>query len=148
MTDYRFVPRSVGTRSWRNGIMGFTLIELMIVVAVVAILAAIAYPSYQDAVRKSRRAQAKADLVELAALAERFRTVENKYTGFTLPFTQSPREAGATARYTLTATAAANTLTLTAAPTPGQDADKCGTLTINEAGAKTESGSAALSECW
>ncbi|MDW7601742.1 prepilin-type N-terminal cleavage/methylation domain-containing protein, partial [Stenotrophomonas maltophilia] len=54
---------------------GFTLIELMIVVAVVAILAAIAYPSYSEHVRKSRRAQAKADLVEYAQLAERFHTV-------------------------------------------------------------------------
>ena len=50
---------------------GFTLIELMIVVAVVAILVAIAYPSYQEQIRKSRRAQAKADLVEYAGLAER-----------------------------------------------------------------------------
>lgn len=148
MTDNRFVPRSVGARSGRNAIMGFTLIELMIVVAVVAILAAIAYPSYQDAMRKSRRAQAKADLVEYAALAERSRTVNNTYVEFDLPFTQSPRETGATARYTITATLGANTFTLTAAPTTGQDLDRCGTLTINQAGAKTESGSAALSECW
>lgn len=148
MTDYRFVPRSVGTRSGRNAIMGFTLIELMIVVAVVAILAAIAYPSYQDAMRKSRRAQAKADLVEYAALAERSRTVNNSYTEFDLPSTQSPRETGATARYTITATLGANTFTLTATPTTGQDADRCGTLTINQANAKTESGAAPLSECW
>ena len=149
MTDYRFVPRSVGTRSGRNA-MGFTLIELMIVVAVVAILAAIAYPSYQDAVRKSRRAQAKADLVELAALAERFRTANNTYAGYDLLFVQSPREAGATARYNLTPArlTGANTFTLTATPTAGQDLDRCGTLTINQAGVKTESGAAALSECW
>lgn len=128
--------------------MGFTLIELMIVVAVVAILTTIAYPAYQDAMRKSRRAQAKADLVEYAAMAERYRTVENKYTDFTLPFTQSPREAGATARYTLTANMGARTFTITATPTSGQSADRCGTLTINHAGAKTKSGAAAQSECW
>ena len=49
---------------------GFTLIELMIVVAVVGILAAIAYPSYLDSVRKSRRADAQAALTELAQKQE------------------------------------------------------------------------------
>lgn len=132
-------------------IRGFTLIELMIVVAVVAILAAIAYPSYQDQVRKSRRAQAKADLVEYAGLAERFHTTNNTYVGFTLPRTVSPREAGAAVHYNLTPAGAftnANTFTLTATPAGGQSADRCGTLSLNQAGVKTETGSAALSECW
>ena len=44
---------------------GFTLIELMIVVAIVAILASIAYPSYKDSVLKSRRAEARTALSEL-----------------------------------------------------------------------------------
>ena len=131
-------------------VRGFTLLELMIVVAVVAILAAIAYPSYQDQIRKSRRAQAKADLVEYAGLAERFHTTNNTYDGFSLPTTVSPREAGATPRYRLTPEdfTDANTFTITATPTTGQDADRCGTLSLNQAGAKTESGSADLSECW
>jgi len=42
--------------SVRNAEKGFTLIELMIVVAVIAVLAAIAYPSYQEYVIRSRRA--------------------------------------------------------------------------------------------
>ena len=151
MTEHQFVPRYGGTRPGRYAIMGFTLIELMIVVAVVAILVAIAYPSYQDALRKSRRGQAKADVVEYAALAERWRTVNNSYAGFQLPVAQSPREAGAPARYNLTPVApftAANTFTITATPVAGQALDRCGTLTINQAGVKTKSGAAALSECW
>lgn len=127
---------------------GFTLLELMIVVAVIAILAAIAVPSYQEQVRKSRRAQAKADLVELAQLAERYRTVNNAFTGFSPPFTASPRTG--TAYYTLSATVTnSNAFTITAAPqsTGGQDQDRCGTLTINHAGAKTNS-SGAYSDCW
>ena len=47
-------------------VMGFTLIELMITVAVIAVLASIAYPSYTAQVRKSKRAAAKAELVEYA----------------------------------------------------------------------------------
>ena len=66
-------------RMIRRAGAGFTLIELMIVVAVVAILAAIAVPSYQEQVRKSRRAQAKADIVEYVQMAERFFTVNNTF---------------------------------------------------------------------
>ena len=129
---------------------GFTLIELMIVVAIVAILAAIAYPSYQEQIRKSRRAQAKADLVELTQLAERFRTVNNTYVGFdgtALFFGSSPRTG--TAHYTLTMDdEAAGAFTLTATPTGAQTSDRCGTLTINQASVKTESGSADYADCW
>ncbi|MDM1284699.1 prepilin-type N-terminal cleavage/methylation domain-containing protein [Acinetobacter indicus] len=42
---------------------GFTLIELMIAVAIVAILAAIAFPSYQDSVKRTKRAEAQAELL-------------------------------------------------------------------------------------
>lgn len=114
---------------------GFTLIELMITVAVVAILAAIAYPSYQDQIRKSRRAQAKADLVELAQLAERFHTVNNTYAGWTLPFSQSPRDGMSHYGLALSDTGAAK-FTLTATPAGDQAKDKCGTLTLNQAGVK------------
>lgn len=58
---------------------GFTLVELVIVVAIVAILAAIAYPSYQDSVRETRRAEGKALLFEAAQAQERHFTVFNQY---------------------------------------------------------------------
>lgn len=44
---------------------GFTLIELMVVVAIVAIIATIAFPSYQDSIRKSNRASARAKMTEV-----------------------------------------------------------------------------------
>jgi type IV pilus assembly protein PilE len=61
---------------------GFTLIELMIVVAVVAILAAIAYPSYTWAVRKGKRAQARTAILDLLQQQERYMTQYNTYLQF------------------------------------------------------------------
>lgn len=61
---------------------GFTLIELMIVVAVIGVLAAIAYPAYKDSILKGRRAQARAALAELLQQQERYMTQNNCYLGF------------------------------------------------------------------
>jgi type IV pilus assembly protein PilE len=57
----------------------FTLIELMIAVSIISILAAIAYPSYQDSIRKSRRADAKGALLGFANAMERRFTETNSY---------------------------------------------------------------------
>ncbi len=131
-------------------VRGFTLIELMVTVAVVAILAAVAYPSYTDQVRKSRRAQAKADMVEYAQMAERSHTTNNTYANFRFSngttSIQSPREGG-TARYTISIQAAQGTFTLTAVPQGTQAKDKCGTMTVNQANVKTPSASA-VAGCW
>lgn len=137
---------------------GFTLIELMVVVGIVAILVAIAVPSYSFAVRKGKRGQAKADLVEFAQIAERYRTINNTYSGLThgtaatdeIP-PQSPRNG--TADYNITIAVDADGLgyLLSAAPVGGQTADtRCMTLTLDQAGQKGIVGGTAtdVSECW
>jgi type IV pilus assembly protein PilE len=59
---------------------GFTLIELMIVVAVASILVAIAVPTYQSQIRHSRRTDAKTALLDMAVRQEKFLTLSNTYT--------------------------------------------------------------------
>jgi len=110
---------------------GFTLIELMIVVAVVAILAAVALPAYNDYVRRSKLSEAHADLSDLRVKMEQWfqdaRTYQN--AGGT-----ACGVAMTTAKYfTITCTATATTSTITAA---GQ-ADIAGiNFTVNESNVK------------
>lgn len=146
--------------SQRKSNGGFTLIELMIVVAVVAILAAVAYPSYTESVRKSRRADAQSVLLEAAQFLERFHTENNRYdqntatppVAFALPgyLLQSPKE-GATKFYNLTVptiTLTQQGYTLTATPiTPGAQAgDRCANMTFTNTGAKGTSST--QTDCW
>lgn len=129
-----------------NKSKGFTLIELMIVVAVVGILAAVAFPSYQNYVQQTRRADAQAALMELAHHMERHYTANGSYTAATLPFSQSPRDGG-TAMYSLSLTAqTASAYTLSAEPTNGMSGDSCGTLTLDNLGRKGSGG--AVATCW
>lgn len=62
---------------------GFSLIELMIVVAIVAILGSVAYPAYTDSIVKGKRAEGRAALAELMQQQERYLTQNNCYLGFT-----------------------------------------------------------------
>ena len=55
-----------------RGTLGFTLIELMIVVVIIGIIAAIAYPSYRDYTRQARRSDAQTALLRWATLQEKF----------------------------------------------------------------------------
>ena len=127
--------------------LGFTLIELMITVVIIVILAAIAYPSYQGALIESRRSVAKGDLLRLASALERYYTTHSKYSGFILPFTQSPVD-GTSKYYDLSvAIPSAVKYTLTATPIAGsaQGSDSCGTLSYTQAEQKTASGGVG---CW
>ncbi|MDR2871328.1 MAG: prepilin-type N-terminal cleavage/methylation domain-containing protein [Xanthomonadaceae bacterium] len=133
----------------RRSVKGFTLTELLIVIAVVAVLAAVALPMYQDSTRKSRRAAVKAEMLEYVQAAERFRTTNNTFVGFALPTNFSPRERNAaTAFYQLAiGNLATASFTITATPINGQASDVCGTLTINQANVKTNS-SGDFNQCW
>jgi type IV pilus assembly protein PilE len=72
--------KGTGTMMKYNSHKGFSLIELMIVVAIVGLLAAVAYPAYQDNARKSRRSDAMIALTRAAALQEKMYMDNNSYT--------------------------------------------------------------------
>lgn len=139
----------------------FTLIELMITVAIVGILASIAYPSYQDSVMKSRRADAKGVLLGLANAMERHLTETNSYLG--AAGTQAtPANTGTPWIYSVPAetlkfygitinAATANTYTLRATPGDPQANDKCGSLTVTQTGVKGITGQSSgvtVADCW
>ncbi len=131
---------------------GFTLIELMIVVAIIAIIASIAVPSYQRYVESTRRTVAQGDLLELAQFMERRYTNGYDYreadgSAPALPFTTQPRQ-GATVfyNYGFEGNVGRAAFTLQASPVGGQSGDSCGWLRIDEAGVRSsEAGNA---DCW
>lgn len=126
---------------------GFTLIELMITVAIVAILAAIAFPSYTKYVQRGYRSEGIAQLNDAAARMERYYAQNNSYNvGSDLSKIGLPNAASSTGKYSLTVNGNATSYTLSTAPQGSQQSDTCGTMTLNQAGARTPDPS--TTTCW
>jgi type IV pilus assembly protein PilE len=134
---------------------GFTLIELMIVVAIIAIIAAIAYPSYQSYIQRTRRANAAACLQEMAQQMERRYTTSMSYnTPNTLPTLACANELNGVYGFAFaTGQPTASSFTIVATPVGAQAADtRCGALALNHRGEKfaqeSDQTAALVSACW
>lgn len=116
---------------------GFTLIELMVVVAIVAILAAIAVPSYGRYAYRSRRVDGQELLLRIANAQERYYATYNKYGGLTDIGYADPAESEK--RYYSVTIPASNSTTYTAVASPVgvQEHDACGNLSIDSTGTKS-----------
>lgn len=143
-----------------NAARGFTLIEIMIVVAIVGILAAVALPSYRESVAKSNRADAQRALMEADQFLRRYFSSQDTYAGAALPSSlqQSPKEG--TANYNIrliegttevTTATEGFTYTLRAIRQGSMADDRCGDLSITNTGAASLSNQASgltVTECF
>jgi len=142
-------------RTKRDANGGFTLIELMIVASIIAILAAVAYPAYQDQILKSRRAEGKAKLYEMAQALEKCRSLYGSYNHANCAARNALIADGAhpiseNGYFRVSASGGAVTdfgFSLQAEPIGYRDAD-CGSLTLDQTGARGKSGAGALEDCW
>ncbi|SQF95352.1 type IV pilus biogenesis protein [Paucimonas lemoignei] len=126
---------------------GFTLIELMIVVAIVGILAAIAYPNYTEYTKRSQRSAIASLLSEQTQALERYYSQRGQYSNVDgSPLTLS----AGNAFYTIAADRQLQTYTLTATPigTTMMKGDKCGNFVITNTGKISNSTGLATRDCW
>jgi type IV pilus assembly protein PilE len=141
---------------------GFTLVELLIVVAIVSILAAVALPSFQDQIRRSQRTEGKTALLRAAQLLERNYTVNNTYVtdlgplhglGAGAVVYSGENPALAAGNYRITATnqpcgQIAQCFTLTATRNGTFNDAQCGDLTLTSTGVRGVSGAETVERCW
>ena len=137
---------------------GFTLIELMIVVAIVAIILAVALPGYQQQVLKTKRSLARGELLEVVARQEQYFVNNKQYAtdltnlgyptnGYGIDDDTNAVALGAGLYNISLASATTTAFTLEADPTGGQTRDtRCGKLTLSSTGVKGADGS--VSTCW
>ena len=128
-------------------VRGFTLVELMIVVAILGIIVAIGYPSYQEQVRKSRRAEGMGELLEMADRMERRYSDLGTYAGITADViygtdTADDKRPTANGHYKLGIDAGADTIQfiVRAEPQGNQTKDKCHTFILNSNGQRSVTG--------
>ncbi|MBA4501301.1 type IV pilin protein [Marinobacterium marinum] len=138
--------RSLGILRQKQQV-GFTLMELMIVVAIAGILAAIALPAYNESIRKSKRAEGAAALANYAQRFERCFTESFSYTGTNCPaVNDGSSNSTENGYYNIKVESTATSYTLTALKT--FDDDYCGDLSLTHTGQKAETGTKGVSYCW
>jgi type IV pilus assembly protein PilE len=148
MVDLGLSSKSIATRRIARG---FTLIELMIVVAVVAILAVIAVPNYSDYVRRGKIIEATQRLSEARTKLEQWFLDNRSYTGGCAEPPQQLGDLGGNSPFTLTCATDGTTYTVTATGNPAKGMDAAFVYTIKETNAKASTGPAGWSgnpACW
>lgn len=127
---------------------GFTLIELMIVVAVVAVLAAVALPAYSSYIAKARRGTAQTCLVEAAQFMERYYTNKLTYIGAVPPDCTETSNSNHYLQQVVPGSLSSSSYTIETIP-QGRQASlekNCGRMTVDHTGAKTRE--LTSGECW